>query len=410
MQSVEQSPEALKQRYLMIMHVPYYVDDVGAVWLDRIWHRDFIEHLTYIQHMLLLAPRRLKQEGEDLVRVDPPPGVTFEVREVPPQTSMARALINLPATFATFWRAASNADIVHSNIAGWPFPLGWIMNPIALLRGRKLVLVVESATWRLTGSEQDDWKRRVRSLVYERVARFCVERADLTVCTQPTYRDSLFVDGRGRAVVIPATWINAEDVLDQDQAEAAWREKLARRVFRVLLPARLTADKGIHVLIDAIRRLDEAGVELELGIIGAGALRERCVELARSTRSVQVSVLETVPYGPAFFELLREYETVLVPNLGDEQPRIIFDAYSQAVAVIASDTPGTRPCIEDGQTGRIVPRGDAEALAEAIRSAAAERETWRRMGLAALAEARRHTHRAMHHQRWNVLLECFGSG
>jgi glycosyltransferase involved in cell wall biosynthesis len=249
-----------------------------------------------------------------------------------------------------------------------------------------------------------------RSLVYERVARFCVERADLTVCTQPTYRDSLFVDGRGRAVVIPATWINAEDVLDQDQAEAAWREKLARRVFRVLLPARLTADKGIHVLIDAIRRLDEAGVELELGIIGAGALRERCVELARSTRSVQVSVLETVPYGPAFFELLRAYETVLVPNLGDEQPRIIFDAYSQAVAVIASDTPGTRPCIEDGQTGRIVPRGDAEALAEAIRSAAAERETWHRMGLAALAEARRHTHRAMHHQRWNVLLECFGSG
>ncbi len=49
--------------------------------------------------------------------------------------------------------------------------------------------------------------------------------------------------------------------------------------------------------------------------------------------SVRVSLLEPVSYG-TFLNLLRGFDAILVPSLSDEQPRPIFDAFSQAVPVL----------------------------------------------------------------------------
>jgi hypothetical protein len=39
-----------------------------------------------------------------------------------------------------------------------------------------------------------------------------------------------------------------------------------------------------------------------------------------------------------FLSLLRGFDGALVPSLSDEQPRILYDAFSQAVPVIGSAT------------------------------------------------------------------------
>jgi glycosyltransferase involved in cell wall biosynthesis len=322
---------------------------------------------------------------------------------------MAGALLKIPQALRVLWRATGKAEIVHSGIVGWPFPPGWLANPMALLRGRKLVLVVESATWRLTGSRDDDWKRRVRSVVFERAGRWCVEHADLSFFTQPSYRSGLFVNGRGRAEITPATWINSEDIADPEAAREGFRAKLSRPRSRLLFAGRLTSDKGVDVLLDAIRRLDKMEVAVDVHIIGEGTLRGAATQLAAGLQHTRISMLDPVPYGRPFFELLRDYEAVLVPSLSDEQPRIVFDAYSQGIPVIASDTPGLVAHVVTGKTGYVVPRGDARALADAIELQTQNREQLMAMGLTALAEASQHTHRAMHLQRWRAMLECFGS-
>ena len=54
--SKPQRLEPLSVRYLMIVPIPFYVDERGQVWLEEGWHRDFVEHLEYLPRLTLAAP------------------------------------------------------------------------------------------------------------------------------------------------------------------------------------------------------------------------------------------------------------------------------------------------------------------------------------------------------------------
>jgi glycosyltransferase involved in cell wall biosynthesis len=195
--------------------------------------------------------------------------------------------------------------------------------------------------------------------------------------------------------------VNDADVLGARAASLGWESKL-REPVRLLFAGRLVAPKGVGTLLDALRALEARGVGAHVDFIGRGEDRDACLAAAAECRSVRISVLEPVPYGNEFFALVRRYHAVIVPSLSEEQPRIVFDANSQAVPVIASDTGGHRPYVEPGRTGWLVPVGDAAALAAAIERAIRSAPELRSMGLAALAEARGRTHQAMH--RWRSRL------
>ncbi|MCQ6497982.1 glycosyltransferase family 4 protein, partial [Vibrio parahaemolyticus] len=74
---------------------------------------------------------------------------------------------------------------------------------------------------------------------------------------------------------------------------------------------------------------------------GMGPLADECRRFAQAHKGrIQVRFLDPVPYGAPFFELLRSYHGMVLANRQDEQPRVIFDAFSQAVPVIATRTRG----------------------------------------------------------------------
>lgn len=399
----------IRARYLLVTFIPAYVDASGAIWLDRLWHQDFVEHLRYLKRLVLAAPVYARPHGpRDLVRVDVPSDATLGLVELPHMESTWDAVVHTPGLARALWRAIASAEIVHSGVVGWPYPLGWVANSIALLRRRPLLLVIESAPWRLHGAPNEKTRDRLRETVTETLARFFVQRADLNIFTQPSYQQTLAAGVNVPAChVIPATWINDEDVVPRAEAEARWAVRRHEPV-RLLFAARMLVSKGVDVLLDALRELDRRGVRARVDMLGDGPRRAACVDTARELATVELRVLDPVPYGARFFGLVREHHAVLVPNLGDEQPRLVFDAYAQGVPVIAFDTDGLRPHVYEGETGWLVPRGDAVALASAIERADGDAEALARMGLAALDIAPRFTHRGMHEERWRILLESMG--
>jgi glycosyltransferase involved in cell wall biosynthesis len=240
-----------------------------------------------------------------------------------------------------------------------------------------------------------------------RMARWSCNHAHLALFTQAGYRDTLCTSNKANAHVTPAVWVNAADILDDDSARIAWEAKMAGPV-KLLFAGRLVALKGVDVLLASLRSLEARGIRAYVDIIGQGEARAACVQAASELQSIRISVLDPVPYGRPFFELVRKYHAVLVPSLSDEQPRIVFDAYSQSVPVIASATDGLRPHIDKGRTGWLVPVGDVEALASAIARADQVPSELRAMGRAALEASRRLTHKAMHRQRLQFLREHCG--
>jgi glycosyltransferase involved in cell wall biosynthesis/GT2 family glycosyltransferase len=127
--------------------------------------------------------------------------------------------------------------------------------------------------------------------------------------------------------------------------------------------------KGLEVLVDAANRLD--GEEIDFRLHGSltsppevapfvGQLRER----ARN-RSIAFP-------GPVPADRLREtfgaLDVLVVPSLWHENcPLVILEAFAAGVPVVASRLGGMTEMVRDGVDGLLVPAGDADALAAALR-------------------------------------------
>lgn len=397
------------RRYLLVVVAPFHRDDLGQIWLDPLWHRDLVAHLGYLSHLTVLSPCAPLPPGgaRDLVRVDPAstPGLRF--RELPSASSTFRAALLLPRMAAAAFGAVRKADIVHSGIAGWPIPPGLVVNPLAVLLRRPLVIVVESAFWRLSGVGPHGLAARLRASLTEAFGRWSVRRAQLSVFTQSGYLQDLARGAGGKCILTPATLLDEDDVLSEEEVRKAWAAKEGPP--RFVLAARLTPGKGIGVLLEAMRLAESQAIPIEMALIGSGELREPALDLAGRLRTVRLRVLDPVPYGTPFLSLLRSFHAALVPSLTDEQPRIVFDAFSQGLPVLASDTAGHRGLVVPGTTGSLFPAGSAEALLAALRRATDDPASLLRMGLAARLVAAGHTRGGMHLERARQLAALFGS-
>ncbi|AKF11390.1 glycosyltransferase [Sandaracinus amylolyticus] len=396
--------------YLLLTFIPLYRDAAGRLYTDRLWQRDLVRHFDYIPHVRLACPvRRIEDAvGVDLAHVEVPEGTRFEIVELPWTPSVRSALMALPHTMRVLHRGIRDAGLVHSGIVGWPYPLGWIANAMAMAQQKPLVLVVESTPWRIAGTGAERPVHVLRALTTEALGRFFVNRADLTFFTHEGYRRELSTNPRGRAFITPAAWIDEKDVLTRDEATRVWQAK-RERTPRFVYPSRLLREKGTDVLLDALRTLEAQGTSVQVDVIGVGDRRSAFEEAAQRLRVVKLRFLEPVSYGEPFFRFLDGYHAVLVPQLGDEQPRILFDAYARALPVLASDTPGVSAFVEDRVTGRLHARGDATDLAALLEWAHGHGGELERMGIVARERALTFTHRAMHEARARVLREHYAT-
>lgn len=136
---------------------------------------------------------------------------------------------------------------------------------------------------------------------------------------------------------------------------------------RVLFLGRLIRQKGVAPLIDAVARL---GPGVELVVAGEGPEHARL--LARARRAGIVARFEGFVEGPAKHALLASAAVVCVPScqigrLSEGAPLVLLEARAQGVPVVATRVGGI-PELAGGDDGvTLVPPGDVQALADALR-------------------------------------------
>ena len=81
-------------------------------------------------------------------------------------------------------------------------------------------------------------------------------------------------------------------------------------------------------------------------------------------------------------EQLRKMDVFVLVSLREGISNTILEAMASGLPVIASDTGGNPELIEEGTNGQLVPPGDTQGLAEAIRGYVADPERRVRHGLA----------------------------
>jgi glycosyltransferase involved in cell wall biosynthesis len=398
----------IDQPYTIFNRITLVRDARGTLWFPELWAKDLCLHLVYLKDMRLCCPVQDGIPPADFVSAVTQPELrALKVVPMRADHGWLGVLRNLVPNFLSVARAVEHSEVLHSGAAGWPFPPSYYLLALRLFKRRKWVFLVESTFWHLTKHERPTLRRVAVSLASRFLVRRCAEAADVRIFTSVGYRDFLLSPEK-RAYINNATWINREHCVSLEDARARWQTSLRHRhEARFVFAARLIPQKGAMLLMEAIRILNQRRVNLAVDFMGSGELERRCRAFAEEERgSVKLQFIEPITYGPNFFAKLAEYDAVLVPNLSDEQPRIPFDAFSQGVPVIASDTMGVREVVKDGVTGFLCPAGDAHALADLLERHAKAREGLRDAGLRALQWVSSRTHAAMHLERANILSEA----
>jgi glycosyltransferase involved in cell wall biosynthesis len=149
----------------------------------------------------------------------------------------------------------------------------------------------------------------------------------------------------------------------------------------ILTSAKLTRNKGHEVAIAALGRLHADGVPLVYLVCGDGGREEELRTLARSVRlpAVFTGLLES----DELIAALAAADVVVHPSLNEIFPNAVGEAMACGRPVIAADAGGTAELVGRNGAGILVPPGDSDALAAAVRELLDDPERRRGIGEAA---------------------------
>jgi glycosyltransferase involved in cell wall biosynthesis len=180
--------------------------------------------------------------------------------------------------------------------------------------------------------------------------------------------------GGDRVTVLGGGSSNGVDVdRYRELSSPAARKELAARISLepgvpvIGFVGRLTRDKGLPELADALRRMHGDGRQVQLLVVGGvddpsgqAALRE-----LESTGQRVVAVGYQEEPAP-FYAVM---DVFCLPSLREGLPNVVLESMASGTPVVASDATGNVDLVIDGETGYLVPMRSGEALARALTAA-----------------------------------------
>ena len=159
---------------------------------------------------------------------------------------------------------------------------------------------------------------------------------------------------------------------------------------------------GLGTILEAARRAPDVRVR----VVGSGQLEGVLAE-----RPGNVEWLPWLPYARLPGALRRARCALGVFGTSDKAHRVIpnkaYQALACGVPLVTGDTPGARELLVDGESALLVPPGDPDALAAALRRVREDDALTERLSAGGLSVFRKHASMEVIARRWATLLEQF---
>jgi glycosyltransferase involved in cell wall biosynthesis len=161
-----------------------------------------------------------------------------------------------------------------------------------------------------------------------------------------------------------------------DPADGSERPVRRPGALRVGFLGRWDPVKGIHVLVEAFRRLP-SDIETQLyvhALPGDAAYEKQLRSAAQKDRRITIG--DPVERGRVL-QVLRDFDVLAVPSLGLETgPLVVLEAIAAGVPVLGSNLGGIAELLDGAPSSRLLPPGDVTAWSRAV--AALGTEAWLR--------------------------------
>jgi glycosyltransferase involved in cell wall biosynthesis len=152
--------------------------------------------------------------------------------------------------------------------------------------------------------------------------------------------------------------------------------------YRLLYVGRLSAAKGLPILLDSMNSLRTQYPDVKLTVVGDGEDRAELETLSRDLG------LETVVFFVGYKsqtevrQIMQQTDIFVLPSFAEGVPVSLMEAMAAAVPVVTTRIAGISELVDDGVSGYLVPPGNKTALREAIAALVAHPEQRQSMGQA----------------------------
>ena len=252
-------------------------------------------------------------------------------------------------TTGTFGRSAAGATLARR-----PYVIKLTADP-AFERSRRRGLVAGNV-------DQFQRSRGGIAVAALRLARDAELRRAAHVFTPSAYLRELAV-GWGVAPERVSVLPNPSPALGELPARDELRRAFALNGATIAFAGRLTAQKSLERALDAVAQAD--GVELVIAGDGPdrGQLERHANELQLGDR---VRFIGAQP-RERVIELFRAADATILSSSWENFPHTVVEALAVGTPVLAMEAGGVAEVVEDGINGLLVPAGDTDALADAVR-------------------------------------------
>jgi glycosyltransferase involved in cell wall biosynthesis len=149
----------------------------------------------------------------------------------------------------------------------------------------------------------------------------------------------------------------------------------------ILMAARMLWDKGVGVLVEAAHLL-KAQLPVRVALVGEPDPGNPATVTWETLKKWNAEgIVEWWGWQPEMPEIYNRSHIVTLPTMyGEGVPTTLLEAAACGRPLVATDIPGCRQVVIEGQNGFLVPTNDPHALAEALKRLASDPILRGRMG------------------------------
>ena len=192
--------------------------------------------------------------------------------------------------------------------------------------------------------------------------RFAVRRARFTI----THGKSVVSRYGGEKNRV----FNADPIMNWGKESFYERQDTCQgKTVKILYVGNLNPRKGIEYLIQGFAMARQQHPHLQLILVGAGeSSNEQKLRTLADSLTLGDSIIfhGYVARAEDLFPLYREADIFLLPALGEGFPRVIYEAMSQGLPVIATALPTISAVLKDRDTALLIQPASPQAIARAV--------------------------------------------
>lgn len=140
-----------------------------------------------------------------------------------------------------------------------------------------------------------------------------------------------------------------------------------RGLITIILAGRMLWDKGIGELVEAAKILYFKGSKFRIVLVGKPD-KENPKTISKGILQGwhDEGVVEWWGYQENMVDVLSKAHIAVLPSYREGVPKFLIEAAACGRPIVATDVPGCREIVRDGQNGLLVPSHDAKSLADAL--------------------------------------------